>query len=1082
MTRMFSAIALLLAAAAAASGAEPKPAPYTIKSGSPIACDASPFGRFIELGLDQEVVVTRLVGATPSLYQLSGGPMQPERELLGGSGSLAAGQRVVTTAADIDGDGDEEHIVVVYRSDFVQVTTFGRSPSAGNALIEIDTWRTNAFSTTARELQVTTADLLGRRNGSRQIVLGWIDSDNRFRIVALDAAPGGGIAHDDQGTLINYIASVSPAFVSNFSGVDALRIAGGNPLLERAEQVMLVTRRQTGGETRLGYTVLRTGTFDGEFTFVDFPGSYAEEAFDAPGDLEDFSVQVADFGGSAAHEVLVTTQSSENGSLNPPRIRLRWYATTRDAGNTVQGAALSGAALNYQPFINGQRFALAVGEIDRLPGKEIAFLRPFTGGGQAVIRTELLDVGFSTTGVPVSLGPDARGVVADVPANPNGRLRAAIGDADGDSVGDVYFAFQDAAFFNTRVRRLAMTPPASADALVDTASFSLRASYDFPTDFAATGNIELRLADIDQDSTVAAVSATCRRVREPLVRSVVKLPPYWTRLQGGAAEALATIGRTTTAGSTAEQRFGTFSSHDVSGYFGAQVGSETLGFKFSAKVKAGGNWQSSRTELRGSEQSTALTEAQSQSIGEGLVVVEENVFDCYSYDVLRGGQALPASTLRACEIVRIGDGGSNPRAIVATDLDTWDTSTAGAPGGGATPAQWKPLHPDWANIALFHPTSTRPPAGPFQQPNEPVAITDGDFSTTWNSRIFGETFPYAQIDLGEVRDISNIRVWPSRRLTNLLGVNTFRDVRIYVSETPILGDAVPTGMASFTPDPGTGNGVDRWNVWTRNPDTGAPLRGRYVRVQSLGGNGQDALDIAEVQVFGDVHREPVDYPDAVCDPVANDGSFLAVVADTVSVPNRWRTIQMRGDLLWTGVANREDSRCGVSPSLHAGVRSAGIWELVSFAGTGTNSWALEQASSNLVGSTTSLSHSARVGAEIEAELGLVVGAIAGVGYEFATGATEEQSTTMYWGQSLQYAGAMRSISNPSANNCDYRPQPYSYAVTDRSNVGYTHRYTVVDYVVRGLGWSRIGGAPPASNCFPARPNAIFASGFEAPAP
>ena len=1081
MKRMISAIALLLAAAAGASGAEPKPAPYTIKTGSPIACDASPFGRFIELGLDQEVVVTRIVGATPSLYQLSGGPMQPERELLGGSGSLAAGQRTVTTAADIDGDGDEEQIVVVYRSDFVQVATFGRSASAGNALVEIDNWRMTAFNTTARDLQVTTADLLGRRNGSRQIVLAWIDSSDRFRVVALDAAPGGGIAHQDQGTLINYIATVSPAFVTNFSGVDALRIAGGNPLLEPAEQVMLVTRRQTGGETRLGYTVLRVGIFEGELTFLDFPGSYAEEAFNAPGELEDFSVQVADFGGSAAHEVLVSTQSSENGSLNPPRLRLRWYATTRDAGNSVQGATLSGAALNYQPNIGGQRFAMAVGEVDRLPGKEIAFLRPFTGGGQAVIRTELLDVGFSTAGVPVSFGPDARGVVADVPANPTGRLRAAIGDADGDSVGDVYVAFQDAANFGTRVRRLAMTPPPSADALADPASFSLRASYDFPTTFAATGNIELRLADIDQDSTVAAVSATCRRVREPLVRSVVKLPPYWAQLQSGSAGATATMGRTTSSGSSVEQRFGTFSSHDVSGYFGVQAGSETLGFKFSAKVKAGGNWQSSRAELRGSEQTTTLTEAQSQSVGEGLVVVEENLFDCYSYDVLRGGQALPASTLRACEIVRVGEGNTNPRRIFPTDLETWDTSTAGAPGGGATPAQWKPLHPDWANIALFRPTSTRPPAL-LQQPNVPTAITDGDFSTAWNSRIFGETFPYAQIDLGEVRDITNIRVWPGRRLTTTLGVHTFRDVHIYASETPILGDGVPNSTARFAPDPGTGNGVDRWNVWTRNPDTGAPLRARYIRIQSLGGSGQDALEIAEVQVFGDVHREPVDYPDAVCDPVANDGSFLAVVADNVSVPNRWRTIQMRGDLLWTGVANREDPRCGVSPSLHAGVRSAGIWELVSFAGTGSNSWALEEVTTNLVGATTSLSHSARVGAEIEAELGLVIGAIAGVGYEFATGVTEEQSTTLYWGQSLQYAGQMRSISNPSATHCDYRPQPYAYAVTDRSNVGYTHRYTVVDYIVRGLGWSRIGGTPPASNCFPARPNAIFASGFEAADP
>ena len=429
---------------------------------------------------------------------------------------------------------------------------------------------------------------------------------------------------------------------------------------------------------------------------------------------------------------------------------------------------------------------------------------------------------------------------------------------------------------------------------------------------------------------------------------------------------------------------------------------------------------------------------------------------------------MPASTVRACEILRTGDNNTNPRTITGSDLVTWDTSTASGPIPGTQSATWAPLHPDWANIALFRPVTSLVgiTAG------APENLTDGRFNTA--VRASTATIAGAlNIDLGAVRDITNIRIWHEGN-----GQARVRRLTVYASETPFTGFLPPSGVPTFAFDPRTDNGVDRWNIWTRNPATHAPLRARYIRIQVP---TNTSLAISEVQVFGEVHREPVDYPDAVCDPVAGDGTFLAVIADTVSVPNQWRTIQVRGDLLWSGVPGQVEPRCG-SPAFYPGFRSAPIWDQVGFSGTAVNAWSMTDATSNLIGANTSIEHSARFGAEIEAELGLVVGAVAGVAYEFSTGATQENGTTMFWGQSLQYAGAMDGFSDPTASNCDYRPQPYSYAVTDRSNSGYTHRYTVVDYVVRGLGWSRIGGNPPAANCFPAREDGVFSNSFEPAAP
>ena len=1076
MTRLFSAIALALATAAGpATAADGKPAPFTIKGGTPIDCNNSPFGRFLPVGIDQEVLVTRISGGTPSLFQLSGGPMGLERQLNGAVDSSLVPNvtRYATATADLDGDGDEEYILATLSpsdgNTLLRVGTYARNPGNASAMIQVGEF-VRLFGPTRNlfEIQVTAADLYGRRDGTRQIVVGTRFSStvtgNNIEVFALDTGPGGEISTPGGANPLPFERRFSTD-TGAYAGADTLRLAAGNPLLEPAEQVVMVTRRQASGGARLGYTILRPGA---GAAFVDFPGSFADEDVTGAA-LAKMTVHVGDFGDTAAHEVLVGLQVEDNGFLQAPQFRARNYTTTRDAANAVVGATLVGAGVNYNGVNNGAPFAIATGQVDRVPGDDIVLAR----SDGAVVRAEVLDVFFNAGGLPIGLGPASPSISATAPAQgfSGTRIEAAVGDADGDASGDVYVAFNAPASGSstpvTQVRRFSLNAPLGEDDFPPPASFALRASYEFPSSLPVTPIFDLQLADIDQDSTVARIGAECRRVEEPQIRSVVKFPPYWSRLQSGGGRA--SIGNTTSSGQINAQNFDTFTSHDVSGYFGAAIGSEKLGFKITAKATAGGNWQSTRGVERGFEQSTEYTEALEQDQGDGLVVVEKNLFNCYSFNVERGGQPVPASTVRACEIVRAGNGQADPRLIEGTDLEEWDTVTAAGPIAGSRPAQWKPLHPDWANLALFRPVTSLIGITGGAAGN----LTDGRFDTAVRASTSIITGALT-IDLGSVRDVTNIRIWHEGN-----GQDRVRRLTVYATENPVSGNFPPSGVPTFAFDPRTDNGVDRWNIWTRDPVTKAPLRARYVRIQVP---QNTSLAVSEVQVFGEVHREPPDYPRSVCDPVRNDGVFLAVVPDKVSVPNQWRAVQVRGDLQWSGAGTFDDPVCG-TPAYYDGFRRASIWGSVSFTGSTTANWSLSDATVDLIGNSTSISHSARFGAEIELELGLVVGAVAGIAYEFGTGATQTESSTMFWGSSIQYGGGMAAFNNATANNCNYRARPYSYTTSDRSNVGYNHKYTVVDYIVEdGLGWSRIGGNPPAANCFPAREDALFSNSFEAAAP
>ena len=568
--------------------------------------------------------------------------------------------------------------------------------------------------------------------------------------------------------------------------------------------------------------------------------------------------------------------------------------------------------------------------------------------------------------------------------------------------------------------------------------------------------LDLVASDFDGDSVEATLGTDCRMVEEPQLRQVVWLPPYFQRLQSGAAK-LGTFGKSTSGGSSLEERSGSFTSHDVSGYLGGAVGGDVFGIGAKATVKAtaGYNYQSSYGAIHGSENSFQVDQGYSQDHGEALTVIEDNSFNCYSYQVeSAAGGVNPDSAVRMCEVI---DGS---RYTSASDARVWDTDIAAA-SPGHPPAQWFPLQRDWSSIALFHPVASNATFAPGSAQDK---ATDGKFSTEAQSS--GDSSqPYLQIDLGSVQDVSNIRVFPSYgHSAELAGF------RVFTSTTPMNGAAIPggAGVRTFAPETADDATYDRWNIWTRDPANPANmLKARYIRLQHP---GTARLRVAEIQVFGDVHAEPPSYPDSVCDPVANDGWFNALVWDGTA--STFRSIEVHGDMLWNG--------SGAMPGCtnYSGLLQAGIWDGNVVGASGSIDWDLSQSSTNLVGNNTSFESSTRVGAEFDLEAGFVAQVVAGGAYEFSEGVTEETQTTSYWGSGLEIGGSIAGFDSAYASlvsSCRYNPRPYAFHLVDRSNTGYQHDVYAVDYIVRqgpSL-WQR--GAVPVL-CLHDDP--IFGSGFE----
>jgi len=1061
--------------------------PFRIQQGTtPIACSGTPFGNRLPIGIDQEVLLTLRTGSggmnVGRNVQLSG-DLQPERSADPLDGVLSDPGNLKTAPVDLNGDGLEEMVVVSELSeDRIGVRVLRRDPVDSGNSEQIGDYEWTLDSPASVELvdiAVTGGDLDGSTDGREEVAIAMLyrttGNLGRIRIIALSGDENGNIQQASGSAMATFLQQYGFGDVPVFGS--SLQITADDFLLEGRDQVVI---HYDGA-----FTVLRAGgTAVGSNPSMTFNGRSFRQPT-PPSDNECPAVpemHAGDFGGSAAREIIIHRKNrAVTCSADSIKQELFFFEVTRDGNDQIINFVLSSLPSRSVSASNVRDFAAAAGQMDRRPGDEIVLAWEPSDTPDNPLRVEIFRVDYDENGLPASIGPSTPEAFASI--NPDDfELRTAapfdmvIGDAEGDAIGDVYIAAEASVDGDrlTRVLKFAMSRPSNPNQFPDPTSFQLVGDVSLPSlePTGATIRIEAQVADWDNDSVLGDIGVNCVRVVEPQVRTMVRLPPYWELLQAESSGFDASIGQAGASGTITEENYGTFSSSDVSGFVGLQAGGNIFGIGASTTVKAtaGKNEQVSNSEVRSETELTETTQSQSQDAGEGLVVLERNTYNCFTYDVFQNGAAVDESSLRVCELLRRDAEGNELRSFVTSDLDTWDTFTAEGTGGN-TPAQWAPLHPDWSSQALFHQvtTSFTPINGSDAQD-----LVDGLFDTAVESDPAVQ--PYVEIDLGSVRQISNVRVFPKAgEAGSLVGF------RLFAAEIPFAGAEVPAGpgVSVFEPDPVSSNGVDRWNVRTRGGSPGfALMEARYIRLQHP---EAAQLKVAEIQVFGDPYLEPPAYPLSVCDPVANDGIFLARVADLVSPTPAFRNVQVRGDLSWTG--GFSSAGCGPNYDGLPGGGGVGdnlsIWEGTEIVGSGSNSWSLQEGTGSAYGGSTSVSHSSRVGAEIEVELGPVV---AGSAYSLESGVTRENSSTMFWEESLILAGSVGGFDpEQSAPGCAYFPRPYSYVTTERSNVGYTHKITVVDYVVtENLNtWSRIGPNFPPSSCYD-RPDVMFSDRFEFP--
>jgi hypothetical protein len=616
---------------------------------------------------------------------------------------------------------------------------------------------------------------------------------------------------------------------------------------------------------------------------------------------------------------------------------------------------------------------------------------------------------------------------------------------------------------------------------------------------AALRALEVVAVDFDGDSIEAQIAdANCRRVEEAQVRHLIWVPPYFRELQT-EGEKSSWIGQSGESGSSVESQFGTFTSHDFSGYIGLQLGSDAIGVEASARATAGYNLQKARGGLVGSENSRELDESFTQSQAEALMVVESNTFECYTYNVAQATVGVdPDSLVRFCEIIESeGDPPRPVSTIEGFDPEYWEEvfpQTWAEGSEGHAPPAWAPMHRDWTNLALFKTASSNVAS---MTAAELQHITDGRYTTAGESLSANQ--PYVEIDLGSVQPIAGITIFPKYEelASDLTGF------RVFISDEPMPVSGLPggAGVREFAPESIDDAVFDRWNIRTRYWDAsepgvvlGAMMQARYIRLQHP---GQGRLSVGEIQVFGDTHAEPPQYPEEVCDPVSRDGLFLAKVWDASS--GHFRAIEMRGDMLWTGTAPDDDDNDGVisdpswpadGPWLDTCINNVtlnqptdhnfeiGTARLIG--GTSSYSWNLHTGARNSVGDVTSFERSTRVGAEFDLTVGAFAAMVSGAAFEVASGVTEEHQNVSYWGTGLDLGGEMTGFDDGNLTPiCSYNARPYAYARTERSNTGYEHAIYAVDYVVNeGVGdWSR-ADMPP--ECVPGQEpvDRIFQGSFE----
>lgn len=650
-------------------------------------------------------------------------------------------------------------------------------------------------------------------------------------------------------------------------------------------------------------------------------------------------------------------------------------------------------------------------------------------------------------------------------------VRLAVGDLNRDSLPEVVIAASAniaPGFTHVHVYKR------KADGSFERASF----------EEAAHGNtsLGLLLSDFDGNSLHAVLNdgaGDCRRTADRSMRSLTWMPPYFSMLQADSNRS-ARYGMSSSNSTSVEERSASYTSHDITGTIGVgyELSAPILAVKLAeveVKVSVGHTFQSETGELHGDEveytrdQGFSLDDDQSTD-QEGLLTTEQTAAECYSYKLATSAGNVQGSGMRMCETKPV------LRVQTAPGATDWNwLATASAPY--QAPYDWVPAQRDWASLAMFRAPTAGAAGGTvaFIDGSSVDKATDGLFTTAAESNGNSDR-PYLEIDLGSVREIDSVRVFPKITSTAAFEPVDFKDsvkdlagFRLYVSATPFANNAAPTtatsttvlqdGISTFVQEMNNEQSKRIWNVWTGSPLTGTPLFGRYLRLQQ---RGQGKIAIAEIQVFGDTHSEPPSFPDAVCDDRVGDGLFKATVYDKIHQVAT--TIELRGDMLWTGAVDyigdvpqesgvpgcSNDFADGGGDSLSPGtVRKEPIWQGVGIGDAGSADWTLSENQVKTQADDEKIDGITHLGAEFEAKFGPGVQVIVGASYEVGFGATTEKQTSTAHGKGFTVSGVIGGFNNQQvADLCRYFPRPYAFKVTNYSNTGFRHDTYVTDYVVR----------------------------------
>lgn len=994
-------------------------------SAAALECTNSPFGNQLLVGAEREIFVSYRGGSAPYQHGLAAvrldltneGKLQPEQTWLEGNSdaSLANVSEATATLADLNADGKVE-LIQALRDASEHTQLVAHSNSFG-----LDSWM--AITGGDQEFVAASGNLVRSAEEQEATVVAYRNPG--LSILLMNSIAGGGFPGD-------FVAPGLWSSNQNFrNSPHLLSVATGDLDGDGFDDEIVIAFREGMGD-HLQLIVLEYTPGHEQGSSPNFQKNLKELAtLRIQADrLLNLHVAAADIDGDYKDEIVLAFDEERPSNDNYSQ---KITVFTFDFSMPAQGALITQLGKWENPNVSNPNLALATADSD---GDGIA---------EVIVAYEDAPDGLTV----VSLDAEVAQIVGHNQWQDLENFRRQVrelsidaADLDRDGMAEIITAFRDEGNLlqTVRINDSISATLSSTISITGTHGMTLVDAWRNGNEGrAGATNIDVRLGDWDNDSLKAQYapavggSLKCKQVVEPQITSAIFVPPFWQQIQDGQY-IFASVGKTESKEKSNETALTSSYSHSASGYFGVGVGVEGgLGsFESSVKLTAGYEYAASQTR------SGSTSQGQSISVGwtnfSSFLVVDDTTYNCYSYQMMQNGVPVDGMA-RFCE-----NKGLKNRSL---SLDAWDMRED-------IDLQYAPVARDWSSLTRFRgfytsQSSTDGGAAALAADSN----TDGTLANGSVMRTQNENAPWWQIDLGSVQEISQVRVWNRNNVGCTVSscMNQLSNFHVFITDSD--PGAISNDPSVLKNAPGVTSifhaGVGGRVTTLRTLDANfEPLRGRYVRVQ-LAGPG--VLSLAEVQVFAGNHVEPDRYPVSVNDPdgktdpntgkyiPGKDGWFNVIVFN--SETGQYESLRTRGNLLWTG-------------SNYDVLKNQQIGD-----GESTLTWSLGTTSGGSSSESTSTSHTVKVGAEFDVEVGIApVKVQTGGSYEFGTGFGKEETQSLSWEKSFEMDGGVQGfprLVNGQAvqwpGQCRYGFQPYYYELSDESNIGYSHKFLVLDYIV-----------------------------------